>query len=48
MNIEGVLKECSGLMDLWQYELVESPGPLPKRRIKHLIIEPTPSNQYLD
>jgi len=48
MNIEGVLNECSGLMELWQYELVESQCPRSKHRIKKsLVVEPTPSDQHL-
>ena len=48
MNVERVLNDCTGLMELWQYEWVGPSGSRTKRRIKRLGVEPPPSEQQLD
>ena len=48
MNVERVLNECTGLMELWQYEWVGTSGSRSKRRVKRLGVEPPPSDQQLD
>jgi hypothetical protein len=48
MNVERVLDDATGLMELWQYEWTGPTGSRTKRRVRRLGVEPPPSDQQMD